>query len=375
VTAWERAERLGAVVRRWQPATDGRPLAVKELMAVAGVPTTASSPFDSDVPAAEDSTPVRLLRAAGWEPVATTRTHEHAWGITTRTPDGRGALNPVDPTRVPGGSSGGSAISVAVGAVDLAVGSDTAGSVRIPAAWCGVLGLKVTHGSVPLDGCRPLAPSLDSAGLFARDLDVLRSGLAAWGLTTQRRPVRIARGVLPGAPSVRSELADLLEGRLGTLEQEVVLPEAGETMGLFALVQLSEALHVHRDTWPARRDQYGADVAARLELAERTPPPTDLDERRRALRERVLACFATADVIALPVAACGPSPVADPDQVDGVPLRDLVLPFTTPASLCGLPAMSVPVGLDRDGLPVGLQLVAAPGREADLLSAAAELGG
>jgi len=372
MTPWERAERLGAVVRRWDPLSDGRPLAVKELMAVAGVPTTASSPMDGHEPATEDSTPVKRLRAAGWEPLATTRTHEHAWGITTRTPTGEGARNPIDPARVAGGSSGGSAIVVAVGAVELAIGTDTAGSVRIPAAWCGVLGLKVTHGSVPLDGCRALAPSLDSAGLFARDLDVLREGLDAWGVTSTKRTATVGRAILPHAPPLRADLAEVIDGALGSLRPtaEIVLPDAVELMEVFLWVQMSEALRVHRSTWPARRAEYGTDVAARLDLAGQTRPPADLVERRGRLREAILSCFADVDVLALPMTGCGPSTLADPDQVAGVPLRDLVLPFTTPASLCGLPAMSVPCGTDRDGLPVGLQLVARPNGEGALLSAA-----
>jgi aspartyl-tRNA(Asn)/glutamyl-tRNA(Gln) amidotransferase subunit A len=371
MTPWEHAEQLGAVVRRWDATSGGRPLAVKELMAVAGVPTTASSRLDDDRPAAEDSTPVGLLRAAGWEPVATTRTHEHAWGITSRTPDGEGVRNPVDPSRIAGGSSGGSAVAVAVGAVDLATGTDTAGSVRIPAAWCGVLGLKVTHGAVPLDGCRALAPSLDAAGLLARDLEVLREGLDAWGVRTAGPSPRIGRAVLPRAPELPDDLAELIDAACGgEPAADVVLPDAQELLQVFSWVQLSEALYVHRATWPARRHEYGADVAARLTLAESTHPPADLHERRHRLRDAVLGCFDDVDVLVLPMTACGPSTLDDPDHVDGVPLRDLVLPFTTPASLCGLPAMSVPCGTDRDGLPVGLQLVARPNEEAALLAAA-----
>jgi aspartyl-tRNA(Asn)/glutamyl-tRNA(Gln) amidotransferase subunit A len=375
VSPWQRAEQLGAVVRRWEPRGEGRPLAVKELMAVTGVPTTANSPLDDDRPAAEDSTPVRLLRAAGWEPLATTRTHEHAWGITTRRSDGTGACNPVNPTRVPGGSSGGSAIAVAVGAVELATGTDTAGSARIPAAWCGVLGLKVTHGAVPLDGCRELAPSLDTAGLLAQDLKTLRDGLQAWGLMHPVDLPRMAGAVLPGAPDVRHDIAALLQGahrRLGAVD-EVVLPAVDEFMSVFQAVQLSEALEVHRATWPSQRDRYGPGVAARLSLAEQLTLPEDLAERRAALYDEMLRVFDNVDVLVLPIAACGPSTIDDPDHVDGRPLRDLVLPFTVPASLCGLPAISVPFGLDQDGLPVGVQLVARPGGESALLAAAAGL--
>jgi Asp-tRNA(Asn)/Glu-tRNA(Gln) amidotransferase A subunit family amidase len=181
--------------------------------------------------------------------------------------------------------------------------------------------------------------------------------------------------VLPGAPTLRDDLAAVLDRAVAALgsEDEVELPDARQVTQLFSWVQLSEALEVHRPTWPSRREAYGADVAARLTLAEQTVVPADLEGRRHEVREAVLASFGDADVIALPVAACGPSTIADPDQVDGVPLRDLVLPFTTPASLCGLPAMSVPAGVDREGLPVGLQLLGRPDGEASLLAAAERL--
>lgn len=379
--AWQTAERLGAVVHRIPDPGPGEPLAVKELIAVRGVRRTASSGTDDPdaPPERRDAGAVALLRAGGWAPVAATRTHEHAWGITTRSPDGTGTANPHDPRRVTGGSSGGSAVAVAVGAVALALGSDTAGSVRIPAAWCGAVGLKPTFGAVPVDGVQPLAPSLDVVGLLSADLGTCARGAAALGLPVEHAgTVRVGAGTLVGAPAVREDLAEVLERAVRRLEPqaEVALPDA---YPLFREVQPREALRVHVEllrTWPSRRDAYGDDVRKRLELAEQLPP-LDVRDVRARLRDAYLSAMADVDVVALPVAACGPSTVGRPDVGEGAdgtaPLRELVLPFTTPASLLGLPALSVPVGVDRDGLPVGLQLVGHPGGEAALLAAARAL--
>lgn len=383
--AWERAASLGAVVTYLDGAGAARPFAVKELIAVAGVPTTASSHADDATPpAAYDAVCVALLRAAGWAPVATTRTHEHAWGITTRHPDGSGAANPHDPRRITGGSSGGSAVAVAVGAVDLALGTDTAGSVRIPAAFCGVLGLKVTWGAVPTTGCRPLAPSLDTVGVLARDVATAADALRAWQVPVEHDgPLRVGVVQVEGAPRLLPQGARALDraaGRLGATAS-VGWPDAVSTAESFYDLQAAEALAVHRDvlgTWPARADRYGADVAARLRAAQERVPDPRAQERRAALRAETLAAFDGLDVLVLPVSACAPGWVTDPDTAVGVdgpaPLRDLVLPFTLPASLHGLPAASVPVGVDEDGLPLAVQLVARPGGEGALLAAAAVLG-
>lgn len=379
--AWEAAERLGAVVQRLPDAGPGEPLAVKELIAVQGVRRTASSGTDDPraEPERSDAAAVALLRAAGWAPVAVTCTHEHAWGITSRRADGGGVANPHDPTRVPGGSSGGSAVTVAVGAVGLALGTDTAGSVRIPAAWCGVVGLKPTFGAVPTDGVQPLAPSLDVVGLLAADVATCTRGAAALGLPVVHVDrVRVATGTVAGAPPVRHDLAERYDDavrRLGSVA-ELALPDA---YALFREVQPREALRVHAEelgTWPARREAYGADVRQRLEAAAQLAP-LDVTAQRRRLRDAWLTAMAGVDVVALPMAACGPSTVERPNSGEGAegsaPLRELVLPFTAPASLLGLPALTVPVGVDRDGLPVGLQLVGHPGGEGALLASAAAL--
>lgn len=346
---------------------------------MAGQPRTASSATDAAEIAAIDSPPIALLRADGWAPVALTRSHEHGWGITTRAAQGGGARNPHDPSRIAGGSSGGSAVTVAVGAVPLAVGSDTAGSVRIPAAFCGVIGMKPTWDAVGLDGCQALAPSLDTAGLLGTDAEVIGHALRAWGLsTTHGGTLRVGLVDDPTLPALRPDLATVIDTAARALETDTLIqpPAAADVLDVFALVQMREALTVHRDilrTWPDRRDDYGADVATRLVLAERSRPPADLDLQRERLRDRYLEALADVDVLVLPVAACGPSTVAAPDIVavngTSVPLRELVIPFTAPASLFGLPAASVPAGRDRDGLPVGIQVVGKPGAEAAVLAA------
>jgi aspartyl-tRNA(Asn)/glutamyl-tRNA(Gln) amidotransferase subunit A len=306
-----------------------------------------------------------------------TRTHEFAWGLTTWHPELGGTRNPWDTGRTAGGSSGGSAAAVASGVVPLALGTDTGCSVRLPAAWCGLVGHKPTHGSVPLDGVVPLAPSLDVVGAVVRDVPDARLALEV--LTGRPLPsldiagARLARVVPEELPR---PLLDVLETSGG---RDVALPASDRLTAVYAAVQGAEALAWHRATgrWPARADAYGADVRGRLELSvQRTDD--DVARARAAredLRRQVHALLADVDALLLPVAACGPSRTSAPDDRpdDGAPLRGAVLPWTVLANLCGLPACVVPVGVDDDGLPVAVQVVGRPGEDARVLVVAERL--
>lgn len=369
----------------------GIPVAVKELFDVAGAPVSYGSQLYADRVASTDAAAVARLRAAGAVVLGLTRSHEFGWGITTQHPQGEGTRNPWDLSRVPGGSSGGSAAAVSVGFAPLALGSDTGGSIRIPASFCGVVGLKPTYGSIPADGAVPLAFSLDHPGPIAAcvaDLRVAFEVLSGKELTEGRRPERLRIGLAKGLhwPDPSDDVARLFEEsisalvRLGAELVELDLGSSGPIREAFTTIQMAEAFYTHNGllgTFPGRANEYGADVRTRLEAARLVSLPDYLSARRAAMsiRQRFDEALRRVGALLTPVAAGGPSSVADPDTVDlrgeRIAFRDLVMNFTTPQDLTGLPALSVPVGLDSDGLPVGVQFTAAAGCEAALLDLAA----
>ncbi len=386
------AERALAAVAAGLPRgpLHGIPVLVKDIVDVTGEVTRCGSlTTASDPPAAQDAVVVQRLRAAGAVVVGRTRTHEHAWGLTTQHEVLGGTRNPVDRTRVPGGSSGGSAAAVAAGLVPLAIGTDTACSLRLPAAWCGVVAHKPTHGLVDVTGVSALAASLDHVGALTVDVADNRlalSVLAGIDLPVTRRDLRGLRvGLLVGADlPVASDIAAVLAAvveRLaaaGAVLVEVLAPSAAEQWDCFVALQAAEALAHHRSRgwWPDGSPSYGSDVRSRLERAERVTAGqvAAAQATRLLLRARMAHVFTEVDVLLTPVAGCGPSLVSDPDRVvvDGVgqDLRALVLPHTVLQDLGGLPACAVPAGADRDGLPVGVQVTGPAGADALVLDVA-----
>jgi aspartyl-tRNA(Asn)/glutamyl-tRNA(Gln) amidotransferase subunit A len=374
----------------------GVPIVVKELIDLAGHRRTAGTrvePSGWDVPAAQDAVVVATLRAAGAIVVARARTHEFAWGITTRHPRGDGVVNPLDPTRIAGGSSGGVAALVAAGCAPIGVGTDTGGSVRIPASFCGLVGWKPTVGRLSVRGVVPLAPTFDHVGVLTRTVEeativdaVLGGGLAGAGSSAPdpaATGVRVAVLDDPSLPALaaaigrtfatvveRAGITAPLTAGAGTGQ----VPAARELIEGHTVLQRAEALGVHRDllrTWPDQVDRYGEDVAGRLRDAERLDPTAVVEARlsRREAQARWHRGVEQAGVAAvvLPAAACGPSSIDDPDtaHVDGraLPLRDAVMPFTVPANMIGWPALVVPGGPGEHGPPASVQLVARPGSE------------
>jgi aspartyl-tRNA(Asn)/glutamyl-tRNA(Gln) amidotransferase subunit A len=382
-----------AAAGRWRGPLHGVPVAVKDLFDVAGEVTGAGSELPpTGRPARADAAAVRRLRDAGAVVLGRTRTHEYAWGLTTQHARLGGSRNPFDPSRVPGGSSGGSAAAVAAGVVPLGLGTDTAGSIRLPAAWCGLVGHKPTHGLVSLVGAVPLAPSFDHAGALVRTVADARLALAVLTgrpLTARKRldlaGLRVAVVRLEGSPVPEPGIDELLKraadaaSSAGAVLTDLAVAEWSTARDAFFRAQAAEALPYHRGLghWPARADDYGPDVRARLTLASKLE--TSLPAVTSALaeiRSAGRAAFDDADVLLSLVAGAGPSRVAEPDTVHvaGRPqrLRDQVLPHTLLASICGLPACSVPAGLDRDGLPVGIQVIGPPGSD-DLVLDVADL--
>lgn len=407
VTAERAREAARAAERAYGEGTarplEGVPLGVKDLFDSAGVRTTYGSPmFDDHVPDA-DAESLRRALAAGAILIGKTATHEFAWGITSVNFHQGSPSNPWARERMSGGSSGGSAVALAALECPLTLGSDTGGSIRMPASFCGIVGHKPTYGRVSRAGIFPLAASLDHPGPMARtpaDAALLLAAIA--GLdegdpATEDRPLgdldaELARGlaglrvaVCPDLHVFRlfPDVQAVFDAAVGAVEEagatvvETRFPGADRIFDTFGHIQRAEALYTHTQAglFPARRDEYGADVLSRLELATRETVPDYLAAaaERQRIRAGFRAIFAQADVLLTPVSGGPPLPIGEEElDVDGhvVSLREFAMGYTTPQDLAGLPTTVVRAGFDELGIPVGVQLTAGPWQEALSLRAA-----
>ena len=349
----------------------GVPVGVKDLFDTTDLETAYGSPMFAGRVPDRDAEAVRRLRKAGAIVVGKTATHEFAWGITMRHAQLEPTRNPWDVTRTPGGSSGGSAVAVAAGMVPLAVGTDTGGSIRLPAALCGVVGHKPTHGLVSLDGVWPLAPTFDHAGPFARtaeDAALLLEVLSGRPLAPVEAGVRFGFALpMEVAPAVESALR-AVAASVGAVELE--LPDA---VPAYAPLFGREAVTTHRQAglWPARRGEYDPTVAERMVIAERV---TDRDVARAELAAvgvdgEMSRIFERVDLVLSPVCAWAPPPRLD----DPVDFRPAVTPLLCLQDLLGLPACGFPAGSDPEGMPIGLQVFGPRGRDSAVLGAVAGL--
>jgi 2-dehydropantoate 2-reductase len=400
LAAYERLERLGrplnAVVRPLGaparaaagPLAD-RPVAIKDIIAVAGVPTGCGSPASDPAPAAADATLVARLRRAGAEVFVTSQCLEYAAGFAH--PDIGDTRNPRNPERTSGGSSGGSAALVAAGVCDQAIGSDTGGSIRIPAAYCGIVGLKPSYGLIPLDGVFPLSPACDHAGTLTATVAGAADLLAVLAETSGGGPggggpggrgpggrgPGLTVGVLAAQladPSVTPEVRAALRGALDRLAaggcqlREISAPWLADLAAwdqVLAVIVAREAHQVHRSRDTSR---YAAGTRALLDYGASV---TDAQyagalARRDELTAAVDASLAGVAVLAGPTVGFV-APEQDPPF--GVGEDSGEGRFTGPYNLTGHPAISLPV--PAPGLPVGLQLAGRRGGDAQLLQAAA----
>jgi aspartyl-tRNA(Asn)/glutamyl-tRNA(Gln) amidotransferase subunit A len=358
----------GIFITELEPRGDGPRLAVKDLFDTAGVRTTyGSKVFADHVPDTSASAVVRLERA-GYVSVGKANMHEFAWGITSENPHYGSVPNPAAPGRVAGGSSGGNAAALAAGLVEAALGTDSGGSVRIPAACCGITGFKPTHGLVPIDGCFPLAPTYDHVGPMARDVAgcerMMRVLADGFGPATLHSLADVRVGV------AWTERADPLVQRqveraaaLLPSQRAVELPFPEDVYPAFA----REAATVHADLFAAHRDLYGENVARKVAWALKVPD-ADVDAAlaaRQLYRERIAALMDGLDLVVTPTIPM----VAPPLGIGDLALRERMIELTFPWNTVGAPALALPCGPAENGLPASIQIIGKPGDDALVLAA------
>ena len=389
IAAAERLEQAVAQKKELGPLA-GVPISVKDLVRTVDAPTTAGSKiFGDGLPPTEDAPVVRRLRKLGAIVIGKTNLHEVALGVTSANEHFGPARNPWNAEFVAGGSSGGSASAVAAGFCTASVGTDTRGSIRIPAAACGVTGFKPTYGLLPVEGVIPLAPSLDHVGPIAHTVID-----AAWMLGAMTgSKATFERFVKALRTSTRSLVIGISEFHLRDLDDDVGraidkalkvlsplckemrdidLPGIDGVQEASAVVTSAEAYAYHEAHLKKHPEAYGPKVRKRLEEGAKRSAADYLRamETRSAVRRAFATCFDSVDVL---VGATLPAlpPRIDAQEVEingkGAKVVDAFTRLNGPQNMAGVPAMTVPCGLAK-GLPIGLQLIAAEGKDDVLLS-------
>jgi aspartyl-tRNA(Asn)/glutamyl-tRNA(Gln) amidotransferase subunit A len=368
----------------------GMPICVKDLVDVTGMPTTAGAAGWIRHPDA-DATVVARLRAAGAIVLGKGNTNEFACGIDGRNPHKGDCHNPHDPERLSGGSSSGPAAAVASGMAEAGIGTDTSGSIRVPAALCGVVGIRPTRDLVPADGVVPLAWSLDAVGPLAGDVATAARVLDAMAGRERPAPRPEVSGMRIGLATelvglAEEPVAEAIEATAGHLREQgaelvdVVLPDFGRAAAIHRIVQCCEVAAAHAPWFAEQRDRYAPDVLARIEPGYRLGSEIYLraQRHRRLFTRAFVAAIEGCDALVAPASPVLAPRIADEEiTVRGerrrtrVALLSCVMPFS---QLDG-PAVSVPIGL-REGLPVGVQVIGRPHAEDVVLriAAAAEAG-
>lgn len=364
----------------------GIPFGVKDIVDMAGFRTQCGSPGRATVaPATEDATVITRLRAAGAIPIGKTVTQEYAAGVVSAP-----ARNPWDPGRIPGGSSGGSAASVASGGCVAALGTDTGGSIRIPASVTGTVGLKPTFGAVPCRGIYPLAWSLDTAGPIARNVadaelvfNVLRgepdhplgaaeaSGSLAGNRIGVPRP-HFFEHLQPDVGSAVEAALDVLRD-LGATVVDVDWTEAAHARAASVIISRAEASEVHAASYEADPEGFGPDIRSRLAVADDLPARDYVLalRAREMVKQSISALYRdnALDVLVTPT-LCATAAEADNLAVElpggETPVFLAYTMLTMPFNATGQPVLSLPCGFDRHGLPIGLQIVGRPRDERHL---------
>lgn len=368
----------------------GVPFAVKNLFDVRGLRTLAGSKINRSLPpATEDATAVTRLESAGAVLVGTLNMDEYAAGYTTENGHYGATRNPHDPERVAGGSSGGSAAAVAAGFVPLALGSDTTGSIRVPAAFCGVWGLKPTYGRLSRGGTFPFCASLDTIGPLANSVELLAAAydamqgpdardpvcrpLPAESITPQidagTRGLRIARAGGYFEANAEPRVADLVRNAARALgaEHTAEFPETERAGAAALIITRAESAQLHLANLRSRANDFDPMIRDRLLANALIPASWYLQAQRfrRWHHRQLLKLFESVDVLLAP-ATPAPAHRSGEESIvlqgSAVPARAAAGLLVAPLSLAGLPVICAPVGM-VEGLPVGMQVIAAPWRE------------
>ncbi|MBS1841195.1 MAG: Asp-tRNA(Asn)/Glu-tRNA(Gln) amidotransferase subunit GatA [Acidobacteria bacterium] len=377
-------------------ALHGIPISLKDNIHTAGIRTTAGAKFLKDFVPEKDARLVAKLKTAGAILLGKTNLHEFAYGVTTNNPHYGPTRNPWDANRIPGGSSGGAAAAVAAGLCVAAIGTDTGGSIRIPASLCGAVGFKPALRSVSVDGVIPLSPTLDCAGSLARSVEDAAlvfsaiqphtKGAAPKSFTKKKSVLGIPKefffDMLSPETSASFESALKLLRKAGYEMKEISIPLLNNTENAGNNIAWAEATHYHQKMgwFPKHAADYGEDVRARLEIGARVSATAYLEamEQREAFIQQFDSALAETKIDALIVPT---TPIAAPligEESTTIAGKDhatraLLLRLNRPANLAGVPAISIPCGLTASGLPIGLQLIGRSQLDSSLLALAGNI--
>jgi len=359
----------GIWLARPEEIAAGTPVAIKDLLDAAGLTTTYGSAIFADHVPQRSAESVLRLEAAGYAVAGKTNLHEFAYGISSQNAHYGTVPNPRFPGRLAGGSSGGSAAAITAGDVELALGTDSGGSLRIPASWCGIVGFKPTYGLVSADGCFPLAPSYDHVGPMASTVagcvELMQALVPGFETVTvdSLGDLRVAAAWVEHADPLVAERVAAAAGRFPHAERlDFPLPNAAE----HALFD-REIADVHSALFAERADEYGENVRAKIELClEITDGEVEHAQRLRELyREQCDELLDGYDLLVTPTTAF----VAPPATVDEREQRRRGTLLTYPLDSLGWPALALPCGSAEDGLPASVQLAAPCGADARVLAA------
>lgn len=377
----------------------GIPMALKDNLYFKDKITTMSSKIHKDFVSNYDATVVKKLREAGVIFTGKVSMHEYAWGITNNNPHYGPVRNPWDLDKIPGGSSGGSGAAVAAGSSVASLGTDTAGSIRIPSSACGIVGLKPTHGLVSKHGCYPLAWSLDHIGPMTKTIKDAAGLLEIIAGYDTNDPTSVQVPKEDYLSNITGDVKDLVIGvneefffnqvdndidklvragiqslvDQGAKVEVVQIPTLQYAEWAELVTSLSEASAIHHSDLLKRPDDFGDDIRLLFELGE-LPSAVDYlqaQQVRRQLKQEFQKAFEKVDVLISPTLPVAPNTIGD-DLVDlngrQVDLIDNMIRFTGPANLTGIPALSVPCGF-KGNLPIGLQIMGPAFSECKLLNA------